>query len=73
MFTEILIILNASINKMGLIKPLSIQNANVHQIPHHRVRILAYDVIKTTLSKLMEKLNTMIITTIRTPYEVYNR
>ena len=73
MFTEILIILNASINKMGLIKPLSIQIANVHQIPHHRVRILPYDVIKTTLSKLMEKLNTMIITTIRTPYEVYNR
>ena len=60
-------------NKLGLIKPLNIQIANVHQIPHHRVRILAHDVLKNTIAKLMEKLNAMITTTIRTPLKAYNR
>ena len=60
MFTETLIVLNSKMAQMNLIKPLSIQIANVHQAPFRRVQTLAYDVLKKTVEHLLIQLNSKI-------------
>ena len=73
MFTEMLIVLNASLVQMNLIKPLSLQIANVHQAPYRRVQALTYDVLKKAVDNLLVELNSRIDWfENKTPGDAYN-
>ena len=75
MFTETLIVLNSKMAQMNLIKPLSIQIANVHQIanvPFRLVQTSVYDVLKKTVEQLLIELNSKIDYGNKIPGKAYN-
>lgn len=69
MFTEALIVLNATFVQRELIKPVSIQIVDIHQARN----VFTYDLPKNTIGEFLIELDDRIDFCDRTSTETYNR
>ena len=59
-FTETLILINAKLARLELIKPLTIQIADVHQVPYYRLKTLIHQLMANTVFRLFTGLDQRI-------------